>query len=155
MDVQARGVADALGVAYERKLVEPTGIYKIMAPWGPVASRERFGEVHGRFGPPWPDIAIATGRASIPYIRALKRKAGFSTYTVVLQDPKSGPSTADLIWVPAHDKRRGANVITTPTAPHSFSARRLAELRADHAAGHRGAAQPPHRRHIGRQERGL
>ncbi len=115
---------------YERKLVEPTGIYKIMAPRGPVASRERFGEVHGRFGPPWPDIAIATGRASIPYIRALKRKAGFSTYTVVLQDPKSGPSTADLIWVPAHDKRRGANVITTPTAPHSFSARRLAELRA-------------------------
>ena len=46
MDVQARGVADALGVSYERKLVEPTGIYKIMAPWGPVASRERFGEVH-------------------------------------------------------------------------------------------------------------
>jgi mitochondrial fission protein ELM1 len=112
MDVQARGVADALGVAYERKLVEPTGIYKVMAPWGPVAARERFGEVHGRFGPPWPVIAIATGRASIPYIRALKRKAGFSTYTVVLQDPKSGPGTADLIWV-----------------PHSFSAERLAKLR--------------------------
>jgi hypothetical protein len=130
MDVQARGVADALGVSYERKLVEPTGIHKIIAPWGPVASRERFGEVHSRFGPPWPVLAIATGRASIPYIRALKRKAGFSTYTVVLQDPKSGPSTADLIWVPAHDKRRGANVITTPTSPHSFSQARLAELRA-------------------------
>jgi mitochondrial fission protein ELM1 len=31
--------------------------------------------------------------------------------------------------VPAHDRRRGANVITTPTAPHSFSAARLRELR--------------------------
>ena len=98
---------------------------------------------HGRFGPPWPAVAIATGRASIPYIRALKRKAGFSTYTVVLQDPKSGPSIADLIWVPAHDKRRGANVITTPTAPHSFSARPPGRAAGSHAAGHRGACPAP------------
>jgi mitochondrial fission protein ELM1 len=131
MDVQARGVADALGLAYDRKLVAPKGVHRIMAPWGPVARAERFGEPGGRFGPPWPVIAIATGRASIPYIRALKRKAGAATFTVVLQDPKSGPRTADLIWVPAHDLRRGANVITTPTSPHSFSAARLAELRRE------------------------
>ena len=48
----------------------------------------------------------------------------------MLQDPKTGPNTADLIWVPEHDKRRGANVMTTPTAPHSFTQARLAELRA-------------------------
>lgn len=129
MDVQARGVADALGLDYEQKIVQPAGIHKIMAPWGPVARSERFGEPGTRFGPPWPVIAIATGRASIPYIRALRRQAGPATYTVVLQDPKSGPRTADLIWVPAHDRRRGANVMTTPTSPHSFSATRLAELR--------------------------
>ena len=97
MDVQVRGVADALGLAYEQKLVEPKGLSKIIAPWGPVARVERFGEPGGRFGPPWPVIAIATGRASIPYIRALKRKAGPQTYTVVLQDPKTGPGTA-LPW---------------------------------------------------------
>jgi mitochondrial fission protein ELM1 len=129
MDVQARGVADALGLAYEQKLVAPKGLSKIVAPWGPVARAERFGQPGSRFSPPWPVIAIATGRASIPYIRALKRKAGPATYTVVLQDPKTGPGTADLIWVPAHDLRRGSNVITTPTSPHSFSAARLAELR--------------------------
>jgi uncharacterized protein len=38
--------------------------------------------------------------------------------------------TADLFWVPEHDTRRGPNVITTLVAPHSFTARRLAELRA-------------------------
>jgi hypothetical protein len=48
-----------------------------------------------------------------------------------LQDPKTGTNTADLIWVPEHDRRRGANVITTLTAPHSFSAARLTELRRD------------------------
>jgi mitochondrial fission protein ELM1 len=129
MDVQARGVADALGLAYEQKIVAPKGLYRITAPWGPVARAERFGEPGSRFAPPWPVIAIATGRASIPYVRALKRKAGAATFTVVLQDPKTGPGTADLIWVPAHDLRRGSNVITTPTSPHSFSAARLADLR--------------------------
>ena len=36
---------------------------------------------------------------------------------------------SDLIWVPEHDLRRGPNVMTTPTAPHSFTPARLAALR--------------------------
>ena len=128
MDVQARGVADALGVDYEMKHVEPQGLWAMAAPWGPIAPSERFGQTGSLFSPPWPDIAIATGRASIPYMRVLRRHSP-STYTVVLQDPKTRPSIADLIWVPAHDRRRGANVITTLTAPHSFSQDRLAALR--------------------------
>lgn len=130
MDVQARGVADALGLAYDMKHVAPKGLQRVLAPWGPVARSEKFGQPDSAFAPPWPAIAIATGRASIPYIRALRKLAGAGTFTVVLQDPKSGPSTADLIWVPQHDTRRGSNVFTTPTAPHSFSTARLAELRA-------------------------
>jgi mitochondrial fission protein ELM1 len=143
MDVQARGVADALGLSYEMKHVSPTGLWKVAAPWGPVAPGERFGEIDSKFAPPWPDIAIATGRASIPYIRKLRRLAGVATYTIVLQDPKTGPRTADLIWVPEHDKRRGSNVMTTPTSPHSFSTQRLSELRSRVPAG---IAELPHPR---------
>ena len=131
MVVQARGVADALGLDYEMKDVHPTGIWRVLAPWGPVNPAERLGEQGSEFAPPWPQIVIATGRASIPYIRAIRRKAGPATYTVVLQDPKSGANTADLIWVPAHDRRRGPNVTTTVTSPHSFSQSRLAALRAE------------------------
>lgn len=131
MDVQAKGVADALGLAFEIKHVAPSGLWKIASPWGPVAPSERFGDKASRFAPPWPAVAIATGRAAIPYIRRLKKLAGPGTFTVVLQDPKTGPHTADLIWVPEHDRRRGANVMTTLTAPHSFTAERLAGLRAD------------------------
>jgi uncharacterized protein len=130
MDVQARGVADALGVDYQVKHVTPQGIWKFAAPWGPVGPDVKFGKPDSAFAPPWPDLAIATGRASIPYIRALRRRAGSQTYCVVLQDPKTGPNTADVIWVPEHDQRRGTNVITTPTAPHSFTQDRLAKLRA-------------------------
>ena len=142
MDVQARGVADALGLAYDIKHVSPKGLQRVLAPWGPVSRSEKFGQPGTAFAPPWPTIAIATGRASIPYMRALRRAAGAGTYTVVLQDPKSGASTADLIWVPAHDTRRGVNVITTPTSPHSFSGARLAQLRASMPAGIAALAMP-------------
>jgi uncharacterized protein len=131
MDVQARGVADALGLDYAIKHVTPQGVWKLAAPWGPVGPEVKFGQSGSTFAPPWPQFAIATGRSSIPYIRALRRRAGHQTYCIVLQDPKTGPNTADLIWVPEHDRRRGANVITTPTAPHSFTQVRLADLRAD------------------------
>jgi uncharacterized protein len=130
MDVQVRGIADALGLDAIMKHVAPSGAFKLLAPYAPVAPREKFGAASSPFAPPWPDVAIATGRLSIPYLRALKRRAGLATYTIVLQDPKTPANTADLIWVPQHDKRRGVNVITTLTAPHSFTPQRLARLRA-------------------------
>ena len=130
MDVQARGVADALGLDYEMKHVAPSGLWKVAAPWGPVPPADRFGQPDSQFCPPWPAVAIATGRASIPYIRRLRRMAGPATFSIVLQDPKTGPGTADLIWVPEHDHRRGMNVVTTPTSPHSFTTERLTRLRA-------------------------
>jgi mitochondrial fission protein ELM1 len=128
MKVQAEGVAEALGVTWELKQVAPRGIWRFAAPYGPPDPRDGIGS--GKLlAPPWPDIAIATGRLSIPYIRGLRRHAGVSTFTVVLQDPKTSARTADLIWVPEHDRRRGANVITTLTAPHAFSPERIAALR--------------------------
>ena len=129
MDVQTQGVAAALGLDYEIKRVDPKGIWKVGAPWAPVAPSERFGEPGSQFAPPWPDIAISLGRGSVPYMRALRRRAGPATFTVVMQDPKTGLGTADMIWVPEHDRLRGPNVFTTLTAPHSFTAKRLTELR--------------------------
>lgn len=130
MVVQVRGVADALGLDYEMKTVAPRGLTRIMAPWGTVNRAANFTGPGAPFAPPWPEIVIATGRASIPYLRTLRGLAGPACYTVVLQDPKSGRDTADLIWVPQHDRRRDINVITTLTSPHSFSPERLASLRA-------------------------
>jgi len=130
-DTQVRGVADALGLDYEMKRAAPSGVFKLASPWGPVDPKARFGASDGPFAPPWPAIAIATGRLSIPYIKALRRRAGPGTYTVVLQDPRTAPATADLICVPAHDRRRGPNVVTTLTAPHGFSAAKVMALRRE------------------------
>jgi mitochondrial fission protein ELM1 len=129
-EAQCLGVVEALGLAAEIKQVHPSGIYNWLAPWGPVSPYERFGKAGSRFAQPWPVFGFATGRTTIPYIRALHRRAGLATYTVILMDPHTGPNSADLIWVPEHDRRWGPNVLRTLAAPHCFPAARLQALRS-------------------------
>jgi mitochondrial fission protein ELM1 len=133
-EVQCLGVAQALGLSAEVKRVSPGRLVKLTAPWGPVSRSEGFGRQGSTFSPPWPAFAFAAGRLTIPYIRALKHQAKLATYTIILLDPKTPASSADLMWVPQHDKRRGPNVVTTLTSPHGFSAARLAALRAGRPA---------------------
>jgi len=129
MEVQVAGVAQALETNFEIKRVQPRGLWRILSPWIGIDPQERFGREGSQFAPPWPDIVLATGRLSIPALRAV-RKASPETYSVIIQDPRTGTGSADLIAVPDHDRLRGENVIHTLTAPHGFSQDRLARLRA-------------------------
>jgi mitochondrial fission protein ELM1 len=129
-EAQARGIFEAMGLDYAIKHINPGRLQQILSPYAPVAGSERFGGAGSTFAPPWPDFAIAAGRMTVPYIRALKRHAGRAAYTIILQDPKVPLSTADLFWMPEHDRKRGANVVTTVVPPHGFSPDRLAALRA-------------------------
>lgn len=131
IDVQCKGVADALGLNYEMKHISPRGIWRVIAPWFGPAPSEKIGKPGSRFGPPWPEVVIGTGRQAVAYLRAIRKVAGCESYIIMLQDPKTGAGAADVIWVPEHDSLRAENVITTPTAPHSFTPERLAELRAN------------------------
>lgn len=129
----ALGIAGAISGAVTLKRVAPTGLFKLMAPFGPVDPRDRFGQEGSEFAPPYPEIAIAVGRRAMPYLRALKKQTP-STFTVALFDSKGGLGVADVIWVPEHDRLRGANVITTPTSPHPFSQARISSLRLNSSA---------------------
>ncbi len=128
-DVQTRGVFDALGLDYQMKCIEPTRLQAWLAPYARVGRSNGFKAPGGPFTAPWPDFVISIGRLTTPYMRAMRGHAGFATYRIILQDPKVSLKTADLFWMPEHDGRRGPNIVTTLTAPHSFSARRIAELR--------------------------
>ena len=89
MEVQVAGVAEALGVDYCVKRVVPRGLWRLLAPWAPIDPAEKFGKPDSQFAPPWPDIALATGRLSIPALRAV-RKASPQTFTLIIQDPRTG-----------------------------------------------------------------
>ncbi len=103
---------------------EPRYPFARLAPWGPADPRDR-----AVFAGPAPDIVIASGRVTVPYLRAWKRRAP-NLFAAFLQDPRWARSEMDLIWVPEHDALRGANVISTLTSPHPFSPARLAAARA-------------------------
>lgn len=118
-----RGLAEALGVAADERVVAPRPPFSWLAPRGPADPRER------ALTPPWPDLALATGRRAVPALRAVKRRSGQRTFTVFLRDPRLGARAADLIWVPAHDSLRGPNVIVTDLGPHPVSPARLAAAR--------------------------
>ena len=118
-EAQAEGVAAALGLRYPGMRVSPPGLARLLAPGGPAGP-----------DPPWPTIVIGVGRTAIPALRQVRRRAGPATFSVVLQDPRTGANVADLIWVPEHDRLRGRNVMATLTPPNRFSAGVLEAARA-------------------------
>ncbi|WP_150523969.1 mitochondrial fission ELM1 family protein [Roseibium sediminis] len=126
---QCEGVARALGGTIESKIVAPRAPFSWFLPHGPVDPRESSRTPDSPLAPPFPDIAIASGRRAVGYLRHLKRASNGSVFTVCLKDPRAGTGIADFIWVQDHDPLRGNNVLVTPTSPHRFSVERLEELR--------------------------
>jgi uncharacterized protein len=125
-EAQCLGVAERLGLVSEVRRIAPRAPFTWVMPWGPIDPRDAPSRQGSPIAPPWPDIAIASGRRTVAYLKRIKREAGPRTLTVFLKDPRTGKGAADLIWVPDHDNLRGPNVITTLTSPHRISPERLA-----------------------------
>ena len=98
-------------------------------PYGPIDPAEGSARPGSPIAPPYPDLAVASGRRAAPYLRAVRRLSQSKTFTVFLKDPRTGLGAADLLWAPTHDRLRGPNVVATLTAPHRISAGRLAAAR--------------------------
>ena len=127
---QCVGIAETLGLDFEIRQVPASGPFGWMAPWGPIDPRQGSRQRAGALSGPFPDILIASGRRSVPYLRTVRRATGGRTFTAFLKDPRTGADSADFIWVPDYDDLRGPNVFTTLTAPHLVTAARLAAARA-------------------------
>ncbi|MEJ8472620.1 mitochondrial fission ELM1 family protein [Roseibium algae] len=127
---QCIGVAEAINIPFQIRTVQPGPLFAWAMPYGPIDPRERPSAAQSPLSPPYPDLAIGSGRRAIPYLRHVKKASGGRTFTVCLKDPRTGTGAADLIWVPQHDPLRGPNVLTSPTAPHRFSQELLASLKA-------------------------
>ncbi|MEM1088540.1 MAG: mitochondrial fission ELM1 family protein [Pseudomonadota bacterium] len=139
--VQCLGVTEAIGLEAEERIVDPGKLAALLMPRWPIPWRHRPGRPSSPINPPFPDLAIATGRRAVAYLRALKG-ASPRTFTVFLKDPRTGAKTADFIWVPDHDALRGDNVMTTLTSPHRQSRDALSKARAAPHAGIDGLKSP-------------
>ncbi|GAK45980.1 conserved protein [Tepidicaulis marinus] len=118
-EVQGIGLAEMMGVKPEIKRVSPGAPGKWLAPWGPAMKDPAIAA-------PWPDLLIAAGRQAIPYARMIRKASGGRTFVAVLQHPHVRPSKFDFVWVPAHDRLSGPNVLSTLTSPHRITPEKLA-----------------------------
>lgn len=128
-EIQCLGIAEALGLDPALHHVAPRPIFALAAPYGPIDPREGPRRPHSPLAPPFPDLAIAAGRRTVPYLRALKQLSGGRTFTVFVKDPYWGRGGFDLIVAPAHDRLEGANIFSTLTPANRLSAARLAAAR--------------------------
>jgi mitochondrial fission protein ELM1 len=139
---QARAIADALvetqpamsGAAIRTLQLDP-GPPQVWLPpglwWSPLAALR---QSRPQLTPPWPDVWIAAGRRSIPYSLAVRGWSQGRTFVVQTQDPRAPLDRFDLVCPPEHDGVAGPNVVATTGSPVWFSAARIAEAEARHAA---------------------
>ena len=78
-------------------------------------------------GEAWPDLWIATGRATLPLSARVRERSGGKTLVVQTQDPRWRNAAYDMIVAPAHDGVVGGNVLSITGSPHRVTADRLAE----------------------------
>lgn len=81
----------------------------------------------------WPDLWIATGRATLPLSLAARHRSGGRTFVVQTQDPRLSPSRFDMVVAPAHDELAGDNVFRITGSPHRITPARIAGAAADMA----------------------
>lgn len=81
-------------------------------------------------GEAWPDLWIATGRATLPLSARVRERSGGKTLVVQTQDPRWNIAAYDLVVAPAHDRVEGPNVLSITGSPHRVTAERLAEAAA-------------------------
>ena len=125
------GLARAMGLSPKRRTVHPRRLFAALAPIGPIDPAERPNAPASPIAPPFPDVLIASGRRAIPYLRHVRRASGGRTFTIFLKDPRIGARVADIVWVPAHDTLRGANVLVSMAAPHLVSPLALRQARIE------------------------
>lgn len=154
MENQCLGVAEALGLKPVVKRIKLRSPWKQLSPFLRHGLAYAFSTDGDTVAPPWPDLLIATGRASVPaslYVRRMSRRAvrdplagkqerfpargesldqlkngGKGTFTVQIQNPVIDPSRFDLVVVPRHDELTGKNVMTTRGSLHRVTPRLLA-----------------------------
>lgn len=82
-------------------------------------------EPSSAIAPPWPDIWLAAGRATLPLSLRVRRWSRGRTFVVQTQDPRTPLDAYDLVIPPRHDRLEGDNVLPIVGAPNRLNAERL------------------------------
>jgi len=126
MKAQCRGLAEALGLAYEFRDVR----FRFPFTWlpEPLLVGDPFSKLHAaspRVDPPWPDVAITLGSRCAPIGVAMKRASGGKVVALHVQRPGVPVGWLDAVIAPWHDRVTGPNAIETVAALHHVTPGKL------------------------------
>lgn len=133
---QALGVAEALGLPFERIDVGYTRLARLPNRVRGASLLGVDAQSRARLRAPWPDLVIAAGRRTAPIARFIKSNNP-ACLTVQVMWPGAPTGGLDLIATPAHDRRppepgRGGatpHVMVTEGAPNRVTPARLRAAR--------------------------
>lgn len=128
---QAVGLAEALGrrtpIALTTKRIALRSPFNWLPPGFVPAPRNALTIGSDPIEGPWPDIAIACGRAATPFALGLRDWSNERTFVVVLQDPRVNPREFDVVIPPIHDGLEGQNVLPIVGACHRVTPEKIAD----------------------------
>jgi len=101
------------------------GLGRLPSPLNPALSSTL--RADSPVAPPWPDIWIAAGRATLPLSVRMRARSGGRTFVVQTQDPRVGLAPFDLVVPPAHDELAAPNVFPILGSPNRLTPGRLSE----------------------------
>ncbi len=125
MVTQAVGLAEAVGLPFEKKTLSLRAPWRWLPPRFWPAGVVGLDAASDPLSPPWPDLVISCGRKSIGPALAVKKHRGGRCFAVHIQDPHVRLNAFDLIVAATHDRSRGDNVIVTRGALHRVTKSRL------------------------------
>jgi mitochondrial fission protein ELM1 len=125
IEAQALGLAEAIarlrpGDVVVKRIGWKWGLGRL--PWRLIPVSRLTLYTDSPVAPPWPDIWIGAGRASLPLSSRVRRWSGGRTFVVQTQKPRGALSAYDLIVPPTHDDLTGPNVLPILGAPNRMSA---------------------------------
>lgn len=118
MENQCVGLAEVMGLKPIVKRVRLRTPWRQLTPYIRLGHRFAYSTQGDKITAPWPDLLIASGRASIP--ACLMARAGGSK-TVYIQNPVLHPSYFDLVIAPEHDRLSGDHVLSTKGGLHKIT----------------------------------
>lgn len=128
IEAQALGLAQAIArrrpADIEIKRIRWKGVIGRL-PWWLVPFPRLFLAGESGLAPPWPDIWVATGRATLPLSIRVRRWSNGRTFVVQTQDPRISPRRFDLVVPPRHDELEGENVFPIIGSPGRITPERL------------------------------
>jgi len=143
---QALGLAEAIARRTPSEIVVKR--VRLRTPWSWMppgfvpAPRQALTTASDPIDPPWPDIWIGCGRASLPLSMGVRLWSQARTLVVQLQDPRINPREFDIVIPPEHDGLEAPNAFQIIGACHRVTPERIAGEARDFVED-LSAAPPP------------